>query len=38
MIANIIEGGKYSNLIAGFDLVNEEDFCPPILEFLTEIL
>jgi len=38
MIANIIEGGKYSDLIAGFDLVNEEDFCPPILEFLTDIL
>lgn len=38
MIANIVEGGKYSELIAGFDLVNEEDFCPPIVEFLTDIL
>ena len=25
-------------MIAGFDLVNEEEFTPPILEFLTEIL
>ncbi len=38
MITQIIEGRKYSSLIAGFDMVNEEDMTPPILEFLTEIL
>ena len=34
MITQIIEGKKYSDLIAGFDMVNEEDVTPPILEFL----
>lgn len=38
MIQNIIEGRDHSDLIAGFDLVNEEDFCPPILEFIHEIM
>lgn len=38
MIKNIIEGRTYTNLIAGFDLVNEEDFTPPILEFMGDIL
>ena len=34
MIKDIISGSKYTSLIAGFDLVNEEDFTPPILEFI----
>jgi hypothetical protein len=38
MISDIIEGRKYSDLIAGFDMVNEEDFTPPIYSFITEIL
>lgn len=38
MLKDLIEGRKYSNLIAGFDMVNEEDFTPPILEFLYDIL
>lgn len=38
MIANIIEGRQYSDLIAGFDMVNEEDFTPPIFDFVNEIL
>ncbi len=38
MIKTIIEGGEYSDLIAGFDMVNEEDFTPPILEFVQDIL
>jgi hypothetical protein len=31
------EGLKYSDLIAGFDMVNEEDYCEPILEFIKHI-
>jgi hypothetical protein len=38
MIQSIIEGRTYGDLIAGFDMVNEEDFTPPILEFIYEIL
>lgn len=38
MIQSLIEGHKYSNLIAGFDLANDEDFTPSILEYLTDIL
>jgi adenosine deaminase CECR1 len=38
MIKSIIEGRGYSNLIAGFDMVNEEDVTPPILEFVNEII
>lgn len=38
MIQSIADGGKYSKLIAGFDMVNEEDYSPPILEFLTDVL
>ncbi len=38
MIQNIVEGRAYTNLIAGFDMVNEEDFTPPILDFITDIL
>jgi adenosine deaminase CECR1 len=38
MIGNIIDGRYHSDLIAGFDMVNEEDFTPPILEFINEIL
>ena len=38
MIQNIIDGKKFSGLISGFDMVNEEDVTPPILEFLNEIL
>ena len=38
MIQNIVDGRTYTDLIAGFDLVNEEDFTPPIFEFINEIL
>lgn len=38
MIKNIVEGRLFTNIIAGFDLVNEEDFSPPILEFIVDIL
>jgi len=38
MINNIVDGREYTDLIAGFDMVNEEDFTPPILEFVSEIL
>lgn len=38
MINAIIEGQKHSDLIAGFDLVNEEDFSPPIFSFISQIL
>ena len=38
MIEDILEGSKYTDLIAGFDMVNEEDFTPPIIEFVEEIL
>jgi len=38
MIQQIIEGKKHTDLIAGFDMVNEEDMTPSILEFLHEIL
>ena len=38
MIYDLIEGRKFTNLIAGFDMVNEEDVTPPILEFVPEIL
>jgi hypothetical protein len=38
MITSIIEGRTMSDLIAGFDMVNEEDVTPPILEFVGEVL
>lgn len=38
MIKNILECQKYENLISGFDLVNEEDFSPQILEYIDSIL
>ena len=39
MIAHIQEGRKkYPNLIAGFDMVNEEDFTPDIEKFMPQIL
>jgi len=38
MVEDIIEGRQHSDLIAGFDLVNEEDYTPPILDFLKEII
>jgi hypothetical protein len=38
MILKIKEGKKFTNLIAGFDLVNEEDFCAPIKDFLKEFI
>ena len=38
MIHGIIDGRNYSELIAGFDMVNEEDFTAPILEFVPDIL
>lgn len=38
MIKGITDGEKITNIIAGFDMVNEEDFCPPIKDFLKEIV
>jgi adenosine deaminase CECR1 len=38
MIDTICEGRAYTDLIAGFDMVNEEDVTPPILTFVPEIL
>ena len=38
MIDAIIEGRDYSDLISGFDMVNEEDVTAPILHFVPEIL
>lgn len=38
MIESMVEGKAYSDLIAGFDLVNEEDYTPGILEFLGDII
>ena len=37
MIDSMVEGHSYSDMIAGFDLVNEEDYTPAILEFLQDI-
>jgi len=38
MIDAIVKGREYSDLLAGFDMVNEEDMTPPILHFVPEIL
>lgn len=38
MIDTIVEGREYSDLITGFDMVNEEDVTPAILQFVPEIL
>ena len=38
MIDSIVEGRGYSELITGFDMVNEEDVTPPIFHFVPEIL
>lgn len=38
MIESMVEGHAYSDMIAGFDLVNEEDYTPGILEFLQDII
>jgi adenosine deaminase CECR1 len=38
MIDTVVDGRSYSNLIAGFDMVNHEDVTPPILNFVPEIL
>jgi adenosine deaminase CECR1 len=38
MIDSIVEGREYSELITGFDMVNEEDVTPAILHFVPEIL
>lgn len=37
MIIEILESEEHSNMVTGFDLVNEEDFTPPILDFIQEI-
>ncbi len=34
----MLEGEEYTDMITGFDLVNEEDFTPPILDFINEIM
>lgn len=36
-LSDLIEGKKYSDLISGFDMTNEEDFSSPVLEFINEI-
>lgn len=33
----VFEGRKYTNMIIGFDMVNEEDFTDPIDTFLPQI-
>jgi hypothetical protein len=38
MIDAIVKGREYSELITGFDMVNEEDVTPAILHFVPEIL
>ena len=38
MIQGITDGIKITKIIAGFDMVNEEDFCAPIKDFLKEII
>ena len=38
MILDIQKYQKNSNLIAGFDMVNEEDATPDIKEFIPQIL
>ena len=38
MILEIQKHQKKTNLIAGFDMVNEEDATPPIKEFIPQIL
>lgn len=37
-IASVIEGRTYSDLVAGFDMVNQENVTPPVLSFVPEIL
>jgi hypothetical protein len=38
MIEAVQKGSKMTNLISGFDMVNEEDATPPIIEFVEQIL
>lgn len=33
-----LEAHKYTDMVVGFDMVNEEDFTPPIADFLDQIL
>ena len=37
-IAEILKAKRFSNLIAGFDLVCEEDYNPPIKDFIREMI
>ena len=37
-IQSLIEGRNYSNLLAGFDMVNQENVTPPLLSFVPDIL
>ena len=37
-IVNVIEGRTYTNLISGFDMVNQENVTLPILSFVPDIL
>ena len=37
-IGFMLKGEQLSDLVTGFDLVNEEDFTPPILDFINEIM
>jgi hypothetical protein len=38
MIDSIVDGRSLTSLIAGFDMVNEEDVTPPILSFVPDII
>jgi adenosine deaminase CECR1 len=37
MIQNLVDSHEFANIIGGFDLVNEEDFSAPVLEFINEL-
>ena len=37
MIVELLEADEYSEMVTGFDLVNEEDYTPPILDFIQDI-
>lgn len=39
MINSMLESiDKHPDLIAGFDMVQEEDFCPPVQDFVKQIM
>lgn len=38
MVEDTIKGEEYTKMIAGYDLVCEEDFCPHTSEFVPMII